>query len=161
MPKKTKTSKTSHNEPPFRPVVFGRSRIKSIDPNPPQPNNTQKTTPDTHKPQVNKPYYDGPLVRIFGGPTARILDEADIVGNMEQTISMLSESTGLDNRTVKTVLTRLKKFRLIRKGRKSGKNQTYRFNVETTLRHLVNWGTQLTFRNIKLTKTHAKPRRKP
>jgi len=36
---------------------------------------------------------DGPFHSVFGGTVARVLDEARIVGNMEQTVSMLSEST--------------------------------------------------------------------
>jgi hypothetical protein len=89
--------------------------------------------------------YDGPLTRIFGGPTARILDQADIVGNMEQTVPMLSESTGLTHKTVQKTLNQLMKHKLVRKGRKVNGDQSYRFNVETTLRDLVNWSIKLAF----------------
>ena len=37
----------------------------------------------------------GPLASLFESAEAKVLDQSLIVGNMEQTISMLSESTGL------------------------------------------------------------------
>lgn len=43
----------------------------------------------------------GPFASIFGGPTARLLDQALIVGKMEQTITILAESTNLSYKTTK------------------------------------------------------------
>ena len=37
----------------------------------------------------------GPLANLFGSAEAKVLDQSLIVGNMEQTIRMLSDSTGL------------------------------------------------------------------
>jgi hypothetical protein len=43
---------------------------------------------------------EGPLGLVFGGPVARVLDQARIVGNMEQTVPMPAESTGMTFKTV-------------------------------------------------------------
>jgi len=82
---------------------------------------------------------DGPLTVVFGGPAAKVLDQALYVGNMEQTIPMLAESTGLDYKTVKVAVQRLEKCHLIRHGRKIANAQTYRFDVEGDLHELLNW----------------------
>jgi len=81
--------------------------------------------------------FDGPLSSLFRDPVARVLEEARIVGDMEQTVSMLSESTKLDYKTVKSALQRLKKFGYVSETRKIGNAQAYRFNVETELRPLL------------------------
>jgi len=81
--------------------------------------------------------FDGPLSSLFRDPVARILEEARIVGNMEQTVSMLSKSTKLDYKTVKSALQHLKKFGYVSETRKIGNAQAYRFNVETKLRALL------------------------
>jgi len=78
--------------------------------------------------------FDGPLSSLFRDPVARVLEEARIVGDMEQTVSMLSESTKLDYKTVKSALQHLKKFGYVSGTRKIGNAQAYRFNVETELR---------------------------
>ena len=85
---------------------------------------------------------DGPFHSVFGGTVARVLDEARIVGNMEQTVSMLSESTKLDYKTVQTALDRLAKYGMVKKSRRVGNAQTYRFNVENDLDSLLNWAAE-------------------
>ena len=85
---------------------------------------------------------DGPFHSLFGGPVARVLDEARIVGNMEQTVSMLSESTKLDYKTVQTALDRLTKHGMVQKSRRVGNAQTYRFNVENELHSLLSWAAE-------------------
>ena len=86
--------------------------------------------------------FDGPFSSIFRSPTARVLDEARIVGNMEQTVSMLSEATGLDYKTVKNTLQHLIRVGFVRKGRKIGNAQVYQFNVENELHPLLDWAMQ-------------------
>lgn len=80
---------------------------------------------------------EGPFTRIFQGPTAKVLDQALYVGNMEQTIPMLAESTGLTFKTVKKAVLRLHKMGLVRQSRKIGNTQTYRFSVENDLHELI------------------------
>lgn len=46
----------------------------------------------------------GPLASLFGSAEAKMLDQSLIVGSMEQTISMLSDSTGLSLKTVQKVV---------------------------------------------------------
>ena len=82
---------------------------------------------------------DGPLTLIFGGPIDKVLDQALYVGNMEQTIPMLAESTGMDYKTVKGAIERLEKCRLVKRGRRISNAQTYRFDVESDLHELVRW----------------------
>jgi len=86
--------------------------------------------------------FNGPFSSIFRSPTARVLDEARIVGNMEQTVSMLSEATNLDYKTVKNSLQHLIKIGYVRKARRIGNAQAYRFNVENELHDLLEWATQ-------------------
>ena len=81
--------------------------------------------------------FDGPLSSLFREPVARVLEEARIVGNMEQTVSMLSESTNLDYKTVKSALQHLKEFGYVSETRKIGNAQAYRFNVENELHPLL------------------------
>ncbi len=80
---------------------------------------------------------------VFRNPVAKVLDQARIVGNMEQTVSMLSESTKLDFKTVQAALARLTELGLIRKSRKIGNAQAYRFSVENELHSLLNWATEI------------------
>ena len=90
---------------------------------------------------------DGPLTNLFGNPQgraiAKVLDQSIIVGNMEQTVHMLAESTDLDYKTVQKSLKRLEKCRFVRKSRKVGNAQTYRFNVENHLHDLVNFARKM------------------
>ncbi len=85
---------------------------------------------------------DGPFHSLFGGTVAKVLDEARVVGNMEQTVSMLSRSTKLDYKTVQTALDRLAKHRMVLKSRRVGNAQTYRFNVENDLHSLLDWAAE-------------------
>jgi len=79
----------------------------------------------------------GILTTIFGSPVARLLDQSLLVGNMEQTVSMLAESTNLSYKTVKTSLQRLTKFGFVTPTRKIGNAQAYRFEVENDLHKLI------------------------
>jgi DNA-binding transcriptional regulator YhcF (GntR family) len=82
---------------------------------------------------------DGPFTVVFGGPVARVLDQALYVGDMEQTIPMLAESTGLSFKTVQRAIERLSKHRLVKRSRKIGGAQTYRFDVKNDLHELIMW----------------------
>ena len=90
---------------------------------------------------------DGPLTNLFGNPQgraiAKVLDQSIIVGNMEQTVRMLAESTSLDYKTVQKSLKRLEKCGFVRKSRKVGNAQTYRFNVENHLHDLVSFARKM------------------
>ena len=72
----------------------------------------------------------GPFASIFGGPVARLLDQALIVGNMEQTITILAESTNQSYKTTKTALEKLEKMGFVAPTRKIGNAQAYRFLSE-------------------------------
>ena len=89
----------------------------------------------------------GPLTNLFGDPhgraIARVLDQSVLVGNMEQTVRMLADSTELDYKTVQSSLERLERLGLVKKGRKVGNAQTYRFNVENDLHDLVNFARKM------------------
>lgn len=79
----------------------------------------------------------GPLAAIFGNPVAKVLDQSLIVGDMEQTISMLSESTNLSYKTVLSAVRRLKRLGFIKATRKIGNAQAYRFAVKNELHELL------------------------
>jgi len=79
----------------------------------------------------------GTLTTIFGGPVAKVLDQSLYVGNMEQTISMLAESTNLSYKTVLSVIQRLERLGFIKPTRKIGNAQAYRFEVENDLHELI------------------------
>lgn len=93
--------------------------------------------------RVKPDAFEGPFTRIFGSPVARVVDEARIVGNMEQTVSMLSDSIGLDYKTVKSALQRLIKLGYVKQTRKIGNAQAYRFNVENEMHCLLDCATEL------------------
>ena len=84
----------------------------------------------------------GPFASIFGGPVARLLDQALIVGNMEQTISILAESTNQSYKTTKTALEKLEKMGFVAKTRKIGNAQAYRFLVENHLSGILAYGAE-------------------
>lgn len=86
---------------------------------------------------------DGALTQVFGGPIAKVLDQAMYVGNMEQTIPMLAESTGLTFKTVQKAVAKLNKLGLVKRSRKIGNAQTYRFDVKHDLHELVIWAEGL------------------
>ena len=84
----------------------------------------------------------GPFSSIFGGPVARLLDQALIVGNMEQTTSILAESTNLSYKTTKTALQQLEKIGFVAPTRKIGNAQAYKFQVENHLSGLLACGAE-------------------
>jgi len=86
---------------------------------------------------------DGPLTLVFGGPVAKVLDQAMYVGTMEQSIRMLSESTGLTYKTVQKAVRKLEKMKLMRRSRKVGNAQTYRFTAKSDLHELIQWAENL------------------
>ena len=60
----------------------------------------------------------GPFTNIFDGAIARLLDQAIIVGNMEQTITILAESINQSYKTTKAHLRNLEKWALSRRQEK-------------------------------------------
>ena len=91
---------------------------------------------------------DGPMGQVFGGPVAHVLDQARIVGNMEQTVPMLVESTGLSFKTVQKAITKLIKYGFVRRSRKIGNAQTYRFDVENDLHELLAWADHVNLKQM-------------
>ena len=89
----------------------------------------------------------GSLTTLFGNPQgraiAKLLDQSVLVGNMEQSIRMLADAADLDYKTVQKSLERLVAWGLVKKGRKIGITQTYRFNVENDLHDLVNFARKM------------------
>jgi DNA-binding transcriptional ArsR family regulator len=89
----------------------------------------------------------GPLTSLFGDPhgraIARVLDQSILVGNMEQTVRMLADSTDLDYKTVQSSLRKLEGLGLVKKGRKIGNAQTYKFSVENHLHDLVSFARKM------------------
>ena len=79
----------------------------------------------------------GPLTQLFQNTTARILDQSLIVGSMEQTISMLRESTNLSYKTVAKEVAHLMTLGHMEEGRKVGNAKTYRFKVDNHLSQLI------------------------
>jgi len=89
---------------------------------------------------------DGPLTQVFGGPVAKVLDQTMYVGSMEQSIQMLSESTGLTYKTVQKAVMKLEKLRLVKRGRRIGNAQTYCFAAKGDLHELIHWAENLKLR---------------
>lgn len=58
---------------------------------------------------------------------------------MEQSIPMLVESTGLTFKTVQKAILRLNKLKLVKRGRRIGNAQTYRFDVGNDLHEMIMW----------------------
>ena len=84
----------------------------------------------------------GPLESIFGNAEAKVLDQSLIVGNMEQTISMLKDSTDLSFSTVQKTVAKLIKRGFMTPTRKIGNAQAYSFSVENDLHELVDCATK-------------------
>jgi hypothetical protein len=84
----------------------------------------------------------GPFSSIFGGPTARLFAQAYIVGNSEQTISMLSESANLSYKTTKDALKKLVDMGFVVPTRKIGNAQAYKFHLENHMSSLLACGAQ-------------------
>ncbi len=93
--------------------------------------------------------YTGPLTTIFENPIAKVLDQSLIVGNMEQTISMLAESTTLSYKTVLSAVEKLEKLGFITATRKIGNAQAYKFEVENDLHELLECAQNLQIRRLK------------
>ncbi len=74
---------------------------------------------------------------------AKVLDQAAYVGSMEQTIPMLVESTGMSFKTVQKAVMELNKLGLVKRSRKIGNAQTYRFDVRNDLHELIVWTEKL------------------
>ena len=91
----------------------------------------------------------GPLARLFPCPTARILDQALLVGKMEQTIPMLGESTNLSYKTVEKVVKMLVSQGLMEKGRRIGNANTYVFQTENHLSQLLACASDMQLRHVK------------
>jgi len=92
--------------------------------------------------------YVGPFTAVFGNPTAKVLDQCLIVGNMEQTISMLAESTDLSYKTVLIVVEKLENIGFIIATRKIGNAQAYRFEVENHLSEFIQCAQNLQVNRI-------------
>ncbi len=91
----------------------------------------------------------GALSAVFGGPVAKVLDQAQYVGNMEQSIPMLVESTGLTFKTVQKSVFKLNKLGLVKRSRKIGNAQTYRFDVENDLHELITWAERVPVKRLR------------
>lgn len=93
---------------------------------------------------------DGPLTSLFGIPEgraiAKVLDQAVLVGTMEQTIRMIADSTNLDYKTIQKCLHILEKRRFVKKSRKVGNAQTYKFNIGSDLHDLVRFARKIQLR---------------
>lgn len=82
----------------------------------------------------------GPFASLFGGPIARLFDQALIVGNMEQTIAILADSTNLSYKTTKMALEKLRGMGFVVSTRKIGNAQAYKFLVENEMHDLLSCG---------------------
>nr|WP_276976459.1 hypothetical protein [Ferrimicrobium acidiphilum] len=82
----------------------------------------------------------GPLEAVFSNAIARVLDQASIVGNMDQTTAMLVESTELDFKSVQLAVARLVEHGLMEPTKKIGHAQAYAFDMDK-LRWLAYWVT--------------------
>ena len=80
---------------------------------------------------------------------AKVLDQARYVGNMEQSIPMLVESTGLTFKTVQKSVFKLNKLGLVKRSRKIGNAQTYRFDVENDLHELMVWAERVPVKRLR------------
>ena len=90
----------------------------------------------------------GVLSEVFGGPVAKVLDQCVYVGNMEQSIPMLVESTGLSFKTVQKAVLKLNKVGLVKRSRRIGNTQTYRFDVEHDLHELIAWAEKVHLKRL-------------
>jgi hypothetical protein len=84
----------------------------------------------------------GPFSSIFGSAEARVLDQSLLVGNMEQTISMLGESTGMSFKTVQKVVNKFVERKVMEPTRKIGNAQAYKFKLENDMHELVDWASK-------------------
>jgi hypothetical protein len=103
---------------------------------------TLKKEPNEQKNDAEEYATRGPFASIFGGPIARLFDQALIVGNMEQTISMLADSANLSYKTTKEALEKLIKMGFAIPTRKIGNAQAYKFQVENHMNGLLVCGAE-------------------
>jgi predicted transcriptional regulator len=68
---------------------------------------------------------------------------------MEQSIPMLVESTGLTFKTVQKSVFKLNKLGLVKRSRKIGNAQTYRFDVENDLHELIAWAERVPVKRLR------------
>lgn len=92
--------------------------------------------------------YVGPLTAVFGNPIAKLLDQTLIVGNMEQTISMLAESTDLAYKTVASAVEKLVNMGYMTATRKIGNAQAYKFKVENHLSEFIRCAQKMRLANL-------------
>ncbi len=92
---------------------------------------------------------EGVLAQIFGGPVAKVLDQATYAGSMEQTIPMLAESTGLSFKTAQKAVLELNKLGLVKRSGRIGNAQTYRFDVKNDLHELIAWTEKLKINRLR------------
>ena len=92
----------------------------------------------------------GPFASIFGGTVARVLDQALIVGKMEQTVAILADSTNLSYKTTKEALEKLIKMGFVTPTRKLGNAQAYQFQIENDLSELLACGADFQRQRIDL-----------
>ena len=76
-------------------------------------------------------------------PMVRVLEHARAIGNLEQTISMLSEATKLDHDTVESAVQQLARLGVAQQTRKIGNMQAYKFNLDNKLQLPVGVTEQL------------------
>lgn len=99
-------------------------------------------TPEKKRNEKEEYATRGPFASIFVGPEARLFDQALIVGNMEQTVSILAESTNLSYKTTKEALEKLVKMGFVVQTRKIGNAQAYKFQVENHMGGLLACGAE-------------------
>ena len=91
----------------------------------------------------------GPLTRIFGNAIARVLDQSLMVGRMEQTISMLVESTNLSYKTVEKTVKRLVEQGYMEQSRRIGNAQTFVFRTDNHLSALMACAQEIQLKHLK------------
>jgi len=83
------------------------------------------------------------LFAVAKNPIARVMDQARIARNVEQTVSTLSEATKLDLETVESALQQLTSLGIAQPTRKVGNMQAYKFNLDNRLQLPVGVTEQL------------------
>jgi len=77
------------------------------------------------------------LFAVAKSPMARVLDQARAAGNVEQTVSMLSQATKLDFETIESAVEQMTRLGLAHPTRKIDNMQAYKFNLEKGHQSLV------------------------
>ena len=99
--------------------------------------------------EIGEKEFVGPFAAVFDNPTAKVLDQCLIVGNMEQTISMLAESTDLSYKTVLSVVGKLEHLGFMTATRKIGNAQAFKFEVENHLSEFIKCAQNIHLEMIK------------